>query len=315
MGLRLCRPQTLSTAFLFLICCGAYSLDVPPLRGRINDLAGLLSQEQITSLEYRLTKFEQETKHQIAVLTIPSLDGDSLEDFSIRVAETWKIGRKGNDNGVILLIARDDRKIRIEVGYGLEGVLPDAVANRIIQRVIVPRFRDQDFSGGIESGVSAIIQASAGEPISVAPRIKKRSVDLHLSTIFLILVGTALLGLIVGFTQPSPVRGALNGAFVSGLIGLPGILAVGIGMWVIAIVVGALASMLTVQFTRRVWGRTWNVRPSRHSEFSPRDTFRSGYGGAGSGGESASGSGGSASSGGFGGGGGGFGGGGASGGW
>ena len=112
-------------------------MEVPALGGRINDLAGLLLQEQASRLEEQLTQFEQQTGHQIAVLTIRSLGGDALEDFSIRVAEAWKIGQKGFDNGAILLIVRDDRKLRIEVGYGLEGVMPDvtmtlAVASKLV---------------------------------------------------------------------------------------------------------------------------------------------------------------------------------------
>src|SRR5215510_10333393 len=123
----------------------ALALDVPPLRGRVNDYAGLIPTDKARALEERLASFEAETGHQIAVLTIPSLEGDSLEDFSIRVADAWKIGKKGFDNGAILLIARDDRRLRIEVGYGLEGVMPDAIASRIIREVITPRFRSGDF--------------------------------------------------------------------------------------------------------------------------------------------------------------------------
>jgi uncharacterized protein len=293
----------------------SYAIDVPPLRGRVNDLAGLLSQEQVTLLEDRLSQFEQETSHQLALLTVPSLNGEDIEGFTIRVAENWKMGHKGNDNGVILLIARDDRKLRIEVGYGLEGVLPDAVANRIIQEVIIPRFRDRDFAGGIDSGMSAIIQATRGESISAGPRTPTKLADSRLSTILLLLVGTALFGSVVGFAQPSLVRGAASGALVSGILGLPGISVVGTGIWLVAICVGALASIFTIQLMRRAWGRSWNVRPSQHYDYSPRDTFRSGYGGGGSGGHGASGSAGSGSSGGFSGGGGSFGGGGASGGW
>jgi uncharacterized protein len=315
MTSRLHRSLALSAIALLLSCCVAYALDVPPLLSRVNDLAGLLSREQAGAMNDRLAQFEQETGHQIAVLTLTSLDGDALEDFSIRVAETWKIGHKGNDNGVILLVVRDDRKLRIEVGYGLEGVLSDAIANRIIQEVIVPRFRDRDFAGGIESGVAAIIQATRGEPISAVPGTPKRSADSRLSAILLLLAGTALFGSVVGFAQPSLVRGAVSGAFVSGILGLPGLSVVGTGIWLVAICVGTLASMFTIQFTRRAWGRSWNVRPSQHYDYSPRDTFRSGYGGGGSGGHGTSGSSGGSGGGFRGGGGGGFGGGGASGGW
>ena len=299
---------------LILSCPVAFALEVPVLQGRVNDLARMMGHETSSQLEKTLGQFEEQTRHQIAVLTIPSLNGDNLEDFSIRVAEAWKVGHSGADDGVILIIARDDRKIRIEVGYGLEGVLPDAIANRIIQDVIVPRFRDRDFDGGIESGVAAIVQAARGEPVSVNARPRRGYANLDLSTILLTVLGAGLVGSVVGFAQPSPLRGALNGAFASGLLCLPGIFALGSGMWVVAILVGALASIFTVSFTRRAWGRSWNVRPSRRYDFSPRDTFQRGYGAGGSGGADSSGSGGTGSSG-FGGGGGGFGGGGASGGW
>jgi uncharacterized protein len=125
----------------------------------------LIPADRAQALESRLAAFEQGTGHQIAVLTIPSLEGDALEDFSIRVAESWKIGTKGFDNGAILLIAQKERKLRIEVGYGLEGVLPDAIANRIIGEVIVPRFRENDYAGGIEAGINAILQVAKGESL------------------------------------------------------------------------------------------------------------------------------------------------------
>ncbi len=147
------------------IVCLALALDVPPLKGRINDYAGLIPADRARALEERLARFEAETGHQIAVLTIPSLKGDSLEDFSIRVAEAWKIGKKGFDNGVILLVARDDRRLRIEVGYGLEGVLPDAIASRIIREDITPRFRSGDYAGGIEAGINQILRVTSGEPL------------------------------------------------------------------------------------------------------------------------------------------------------
>ena len=165
MKLRKARVYLAGLAFLLVptILSFALALDVPPLRGRINDYAGLIPADRARALEERLARFEAETGHQIAVLTIPSLKGDSLEDFSIRVAEAWKIGKKGFDNGAILLIARDDRKLRIEVGYGLEGVMPDAIARRIIREVITPRFRSGDFAGGIEAGVDTMLKITKGE--------------------------------------------------------------------------------------------------------------------------------------------------------
>jgi uncharacterized protein len=166
---RLALFSLLSTLVYFSF---ANALDVPPLRGRVNDYAGLLSSPRAQAFEQRLEQFENETGHQIAVLTIPSLQGEDIASFGIRVAESWKIGKKKFDNGAILVIARDDHKLRIEVGYGLEGVLPDAIANRIIQEIIVPRFRDNDFSGGIEAGVEAIMKVTSGEPLPEAQRRK-----------------------------------------------------------------------------------------------------------------------------------------------
>lgn len=171
------KPAVISSAFtiglalywLFALFSPVLALEVPPLRGRVNDLAGMLPPDRASRLEQKLAEFERETGHQIAVLTIPSLEGDSLEDFSIRVAETWKIGQKGFDNGVILLVVRDDRKLRIEVGYGLEGVLPDAIASRIIREVIVPHFRANDYPGGIEAGVEAILKVTRGEQLPERP--------------------------------------------------------------------------------------------------------------------------------------------------
>ncbi len=151
------------------------SLDVPPLRGRVNDYANLMPPARAQALDQRLEQFENNTGHQIAVLTIPGLHDEDIEGFSMRVAESWKIGRKGFDNGAILVIAQNDRKLRIEVGYGLEGVLPDAIANRIIQEIIVPRFQGSDFSGGIEAGVEAIMKVTSGEPLPQAQRKKTAS--------------------------------------------------------------------------------------------------------------------------------------------
>ncbi|MGH7767658.1 MAG: TPM domain-containing protein [Candidatus Binatia bacterium] len=158
--------------FLFIVALSdsANALDVPPLKGRVNDYAGLLPSARAQALEQRLAQFENETGHQIAVLTIPSLQGEDIESFSIRVAENWKIGKKGFDNGAILVIAHKDKRLRIEVGYGLEGVLPDAIASRIINEVIVPRFRNGDFPGGIEAGVESVMKVTRGEPLAEAQR-------------------------------------------------------------------------------------------------------------------------------------------------
>jgi uncharacterized protein len=137
--------------------------DVPALKARVNDYAGMLSSYTEKQLEGILRDLEQTDSTQIVVLTIPSLEGEVLEEFSIKVADAWKIGQKGFDNGAILLIAKADREMRIEVGYGLEGSLTDLMSGRIIRDVIVPRFRAGNFDQGLLDGVQAMIGVVRGE--------------------------------------------------------------------------------------------------------------------------------------------------------
>jgi len=155
----------------------ARALDVPPLEGRVNDQAGILSPATEQRLERALRELEQSDSTQIAVLTLPSLQGDSLEDFSIRVAEQWKIGHKGKDNGVIFLVSEKDRKVRIEVGYGLEGVLTDAKSSRIIRNEVVPYFRQGDYDRGIHAGLRSILGVIGGEgqPEAAGARVPVRA--------------------------------------------------------------------------------------------------------------------------------------------
>ena len=137
-------------------------VSVPPLTGRVVDRADLLAPATERALTQQLAAHEDSTGNQVAVLTIPSLEGTPIEDYALTVARTWALGQEGTDNGVLLLVARDDREMRIEVGYGLEGVLPDAVASQIIRHELRPAFREGDFDGGVEAGVQAILQAIAG---------------------------------------------------------------------------------------------------------------------------------------------------------
>jgi len=147
----------------------AQALDVPRPRGYVTDLAGVLPGEFVDSLELALAAYERDTSNQIAVLVVPTLAGDNLESFSLRVAEKWRLGQAGRDNGVLLLVAMAERKIRIEVGYGLEGAIPDSLAGQIIRREMAPKFRQGDFAGGIEAAVSALQQAAAGAYQAAAP--------------------------------------------------------------------------------------------------------------------------------------------------
>ena len=154
----------LTLGLLFIAGSGvATALEVPQYQGYVTDLAGMISAGERQRLEQTLLAFEESDSTQVAVLTIPSLEGDSLENFSIRTVETWKIGQKGKDNGVLLLVSKGDRKVRIEVGRGLEGVLTDLLAGRIVDQIISPRFKAGQIDEGFEAGVSAIISGARGE--------------------------------------------------------------------------------------------------------------------------------------------------------
>jgi len=148
---------------LLAFSSAALALDVPLLRGHVNDYAGMLSSRTADELEKQLGDFERTDSTQIVVLTIPTLAGENLEEYSIKVAEKWRIGQKGLDNGAILIIAKTERKIRIEVGRGLEGKLTDLVSGRIIRGDMAPRFKAGDFDGGVSAGVSAIMAVVKGE--------------------------------------------------------------------------------------------------------------------------------------------------------
>jgi uncharacterized protein len=185
----------LATMIVVLASSVAPALDVPPLRGRVNDYASVMSQEQSRILEERLAQFEQETGHQVAVLTIPTLEGEDIEGFSIRVAEAWQIGKKGFDNGVILVVAVKDRRLRLEVGYGLEGVLPDAIAKTITSNYIVPRFRTGDYAGGIVSGIDAVLKVIQNEPLPESGRRKTAERGPELSSVAMLVITLALFAL------------------------------------------------------------------------------------------------------------------------
>ncbi len=156
--------KKLILSFFFLSSVALAQNKIPELWGhRIHDEANVLSQDTIDFLEKKLTAYEDSTSNQIAVLVISTLNGEPIENYSLRVAEAWKLGQRDKDNGVLLLVAVDDHKMRIEVGQGLEGVLTDAHSNRIIRNELAPAFRRNDYSIGIVVGVDSIIKTIAGE--------------------------------------------------------------------------------------------------------------------------------------------------------
>jgi uncharacterized protein len=281
--------------------------EVPLLSARVTDNADVLSGETIAKITLLLREHEDSTSNQVAVLTIASLEGEALEAFSMRVVETWKLGRKEKDNGVLLLVVRDDRKVRIEVGRGLEGNLPDITAGRIIRNEMLPHFRAGDYDGGVSAGVDAILASLRG---SYTPQAEEENSEiggkLMAGGIFTVVVG--LFTLIALF-----MRGAQ--AWFLYLFLLPfwllfPIAILGVTGGVIAF---GLYAILVPLF--RLWTAKTAGGKSLHTRFSALPFFA----GLASGGSASSWSSGGGSSwssgGGFSGGGGGFSGGGASGGW
>lgn len=289
---------------------GAAELEVPFLSGRVTDLAGLIDAETEERIEQRLAALEKSRGAQVAVLTIASLEGRPIEDYGLEVAETWGLGRAEADDGILFLVARDDRRMRIEVGYGLEAELTDAESGRILRNVVTPRFQGGDFSGGIEAGVDAIAGALEGttEPPVEVERVTGAGSDpgSRVERVVVLLVAlffsfTALLA-----SGPSGwflffLLAPIWAVVARTLLG-PAYAYWGLAAWLALFLLARLVLATPA-------GRRWR-------EAQPRGRFPWGSGGSSSGGWSGGGwSGGGFSGGGFSGGGGGFGGGGASGRW
>ncbi len=194
-------------ALMLLTAAAAAALDAPFLSGRVTDNAEVLSAATRQRLSERLKAHEDRTGDQIAVLTVPALEGESIEEYAVKVFAAWKLGRKGRDNGILVIVAPKDRRMRIEVGYGLEGTLTDLAAGRIIRNVMTPRFKAGDYNGGIEAGVQAILdllekgEAPAGE--GGAGKGSKTSSGLNapdLPVTERILIGVFIFGIIGLFT-------------------------------------------------------------------------------------------------------------------
>jgi uncharacterized protein len=201
--------------FILLLCCvpfTAYGLDVPRLEGYVNDYAGMIHSSTKSKLEEALIGFEQSDSTQIVILTIPALEGENIEEFGIKVAERWKIGHQDKDNGILFIVSKQERKIRIEVGRGLEGKLTDLMAGRIIDQVIKPKFKQSDFDGGFIAGVSALISATRGEFKGGQRPVQRRQKSFPPFLTFLLFLGIFIL--ILG--SLSRILGGIAGA-----LGLP----------------------------------------------------------------------------------------------
>jgi len=293
-ALRLAAP--VAALLLLVTLPGGWALaqalrPIPPLETRVTDLTGTLTPGQQAQLESRLAEFESRKGAQIAVLIVPSTQPEEIEQYSIRVVDAWRLGRAKPDDGALLLIAKDDRSMRVEVGRGLEGALTDLVSKRIIADTITPLFRQGDFAGGITAGVEQMIRVVDGEPLPPPDQRwgsgSERLADMLPFLLGVIFMGSVLLRAILGRVLGAAATGGVAGLLAWWLTRLLG-LAAGVGM---------LAFIASLLLGYRGGGR-W--------------ASHAGYGGWGGGG---SGRGSFGHRGGFGGGGGSFGGGGASGRW
>jgi uncharacterized protein len=270
-------------ALVFASVAGAADgVAVPPLMARVTDLTGTLSAGQLGSLDADLRAFEQKKGSQIAVLMLPSTQPETIEQYSIRVAESWKIGRAKADDGAILIIAKNDQRLRIEVGYGLEGAIPDVVAKRVIREVIAPHLLANDFYGGIRDGTQTLMKLIDGERLPPPARAQTRAPAVDYQSLFVIL----LVVVVVAGGMLKAIFGRLFGSAATGA-------AAGFIAWVLAGALGAAVIAGIVAFLMALMG-------------GGRGSYPGSFGGGGWGG---------GGGGGFSGGGGGFGGGGASGSW
>ncbi|MBK9522591.1 MAG: TPM domain-containing protein [Rhodocyclaceae bacterium] len=212
---------------------------VPSLTARVTDLTATLSAEQKASLESRLAAIDAAGGAQITVLLLPTTQPESMEQFGIRTAEAWRIGHKGRDNGVIVIVAKADRRARIEVGYGLEGAIPDAIAKRIIAEQMTPRFKQGDFYGGIQATIEGLEMASRGEALDAQPATYAKTVHkVDIEGYGMAVMAAALVGGVV-----RKILGLFGVLIVSGLVGGAALLFG--ASWLIAVLLGIATFILS----------------------------------------------------------------------
>lgn len=267
--------------------CAQADVAVPQLKSRVTDLTATLTPQQQATLEGTLRAFEARKGSQIAVLIVPTTQPEAIEQYAVRVVEQWKIGRKGVDDGVLLVVAKNDRKLRIEVGYGLEGVLPDAIAKRIIAEDITPGFKQGDFYGGVSAGVARMIRVIEGEPLP-PPQARPQSDgggDLGSSLIFgfiLVVVVGGFLRAILGRVAAAGIIGTIAGVVAWTLAGA---LLIGIIVAIIAFIFSLFAGSTGGTGGYSGGSGGWS---SSGGGFSDGGGFSGGGGGSGGGGASGS---------------------------
>lgn len=254
---------------------------LPALTARVTDLTDTLDPTQRGRLEARLAAVERSGKAQVAVLLLPTTRPETIEQFGIRLADAWKIGHKGADNGVILIVAKDDRKMRIEVGYGLEGSIPDAIAKRIVADRMAPAFKQGDFFGGLRAAVEGLEQAMGGAPTvaPVQPAPRNTTLDEQDITIwgFLLIMGAGVLHAIFG------LFGSLLAAGIGGWLGF-----MFFGSWLAAAIAAAVVFVLSLANRSSGGGDHWSGGSSSDGGFSSGGGFSGGGGSFGGGGSSGS---------------------------
>ena len=210
------RTRYASGMFLLLFALTVWAqVAVPELSRRVTDLTATLSAEQVAALESRLAAFEAQKGSQIAVLLVPTTQPEDIAAFAIRVAEQWRVGREKIDDGVILIVAKNDRTLRLEVGYGLEGVIPDAIAKRVIAETITPYFKSGDFYGGVEAGLQQLMRLIEGEPLPPPAAADSEGDD----AIFgLLVIGGVVAGWLLSTLMSRPAAGGVA-ALGSGVAG------------------------------------------------------------------------------------------------
>ncbi len=275
--------------FVFVTLASA-AVAIPPLQHRVTDLTGTLNQAQTSALEQTLAEFEARKGSQIAVLMVPTTQPETIEQYAVRVEEQWKLGRKGVDDSVLLVVAKEDRKLRFEVGYGLEGALPDVAAKRIIEDDIVPRFRQGDFYGGIRAGLDRVMRTIEGEPLPPPARARTAApqgdfFQWIIPLFFLFVIGGGILKALFGRFLGGGLIGAALG-FVAWIIA--GSLILGLLVAIVAFVFSLLGGIPTGPM-RGGWGGGWGGGGwSSGGGFGGGGGFSGGGGGSGGGGASGS---------------------------
>ncbi|MDH3655762.1 MAG: TPM domain-containing protein [Myxococcales bacterium] len=271
----------LAALLVWSVSVAAFALSVPELSGRVNDYANLVNPATEARIDALLAQLEQDKGAQVAVLTIDSLEGEQLEDYSLRVAETWKLGRADEDDGALLLIAKNDRKMRLEVGYGLEPVLSDVLSRRILDQVLRPSFRAGDFDGGIERAVQTIDGLIRGTSTLPPPTVSEVQADLP-PKIFGLLWLMFLVPFAFVVVGTNPFQWFLY-LFLIPFIGVGGITTISPSAGPFFIVVWLIAAPIVWSFFGRKRKKQKRGKGRRHSGWSG-GSWSSGGGGFSSGG-------------------------------